>query len=179
VEKRVPLSVMRAGVVRGQDTAVGVDVTSIEQLIILVAGFAAVDHVRTDVVEVAEAAGEGDVGGVSQTGVAKNEKTILYCLESVQHIWEAYTSRGFNAYLGNKSEDLLEVNIVAVFEEKVSNFRAESGVQLFDVEDGGLGSGFVLYRPGHDDSPSSVLSKWIVSLNRPLDELMMKEQVYI
>lgn len=89
MEKRVPLSVVRARIVRGQDAAVGSDVTSIEQLIILVAGFPAVDHVRTDVVEVAEAAGEGDVGGVSQTGVAKNEKAVLYCLESLQHIGEA------------------------------------------------------------------------------------------
>jgi hypothetical protein len=64
MKKPIPTSVVVSGAVDAKNVAFAVHVSSVEEFVVAVAWFAAAGHVWSDVVEVAEAPGEGDVGCV-------------------------------------------------------------------------------------------------------------------
>ena len=85
MEEAVPFPVVRPWAVEGENFALVVYVSGVEELVVVVAGFAAAGHVGADVVEVAEAAGEVYVRYVVQAGAAEDAEAVLMCqLDSVE-----------------------------------------------------------------------------------------------
>jgi hypothetical protein len=74
---RMYLVVMGAWVVRVADIPLIIEIRRVEQLVQSISRLPAARHVRADVVEVAEAAGEGDVLGVTEACLAEDAETIL------------------------------------------------------------------------------------------------------
>ena len=74
----VAFVVLRARVGGCEDLPrVGFDVAGVEELVVFVAGFAPVGHVGSDIVEVAEAAGELHVSGVVHAGGSEDDHAVL------------------------------------------------------------------------------------------------------
>lgn len=68
---------MRARAIGGHDLAVTVEVARVEELQVLITQLAARRDVPRDIVQLAQAAGEGDVRVVGKTCVAEDGETVL------------------------------------------------------------------------------------------------------
>lgn len=80
---------MRPRTIRGDNLAIAIEIRGVKELEVGVAEGAPWGQVPTNVVQLAEAVGEGDVGVVCEVCVAKDCEAILVTRQPHTHIYES------------------------------------------------------------------------------------------